>query len=145
MTTPNKDIYHQLSNAELRMLQILHIGGMSADTYCCPEWLHDLLYDLRPEDLKKLFPEWETEDTFDDEGDVDGEIIHDLLVCQEQKLGFLIEFGTPYPQKLSDGSRHSTWSIQRTQWFYGETLEDCISQALPWAKKIQDEVPQDAL
>lgn len=127
-----KHIYDALSDATIRMDQMVLLAGMVNDGYSLPDPLRDLLND-DPEvllqcfkDMPQLIASLEDVDAFIES------FMH--WAWDTGKWGYVIQFARPVMEWGPDGNSASfSWGYYRTTWVYSDSLEGAVAQALEWA------------
>ncbi|WP_027358410.1 hypothetical protein [Desulforegula conservatrix] len=128
----------------LRIKKMFFIPSVYMDfkaSDCFEEFVETMIQDFDEglEEFKSIFgeiPDW-----FADEWQSqDKEMVFDYL--SEEKQGFVAEFATPVRIfYTSDSGEHAeySWGRYRTQWIYGETIEELFEAGMKWFNNVIEE------
>ena len=102
---------------DIRIENIVHIGGMAASGESHPQSLEVF--------LKDMYGIPELQGVLSDGSD-GADQIDDMLTLIEEGFGDLwVQFATP---------KKDSWNWYVTRWFHGKTLEDLVPLAIGWKK-----------
>lgn len=116
-------------------------SSMECDQFFRPDGIHeDLVDDLTngwkdryDESMRPLFDAF---DGVDIEDCVDDEIAH--YICRHGLFGYVTRFATPIYNHADETSASYSWGYYTSNWFYGDTIEECWERAVEWSKKHKD-------
>lgn len=113
-------------------------SSMECDQFFRPADIHeDLLDDLSggwrdryDESMRPLFAAFDGVD-FDDFAD--DEIAY--FIARRGLVGYVVKFANPIYIHADEASASYSWGHYTTNWFYGDTIEECWVHAAEWAKR----------
>lgn len=129
----HSEIHEALSDSTTRFERVIYMAGALSQADSLPDDLRDLLEDEDDETLLQAFPGFPL--SLRDDGDCFLEFAAEWLI-DNGRLGFLAKAATPV-MTYHRGSKSSSfsWGRYRTQWVYGETMDEIVAKAVAWADK----------
>lgn len=133
-----KAYYERLSEATVRMEQMVLLAGMLSDGDSLPGVMSELL-DEDPDVQKRCFPDMPDEISSLNEADEFKEaFMH--WAWSSNKWGFVVQFARPVMRWDKAGtSADFSWGYYNTAWLYGDSIEEVVDRGLAWAKELEDE------
>lgn len=132
----HNEIHEALFDNTIRFEQVIYMAGALGQADSPSQDLRDLLEEEDDETILQAFPGFPV-DVLDDP-DVGIEFSAEWLIDND-RLGFLAKVATPVMtyHKESECSSFS-WGYYRTQWVYGETMDEVVAKAIAWADKQRE-------
>lgn len=135
-------ILHDMTEASARFEKVIFLAASIDPDGCFPD---DLVTFLEEEELSTIeaclgkvpYPNADLRGVYGDEE------IYDWLM-HAQKLGFLVKVATPVMERISTTARTFSWSYYKTQWVYGDTMEQAITNGLKWVAIERNREDADA-
>ncbi len=136
----SKELNDMASEVGIRSDDIFHLGTAVVDCSLPPELsdfiefegiakVFDILgidKDIYLGDIEDpaLLPRWDLVDLFTE------------AIYNSDKFGFMVRFMTPY---IDEDGEALGWGITTDKWFYGDTMEDILKDAVKWASEYRKE------
>lgn len=131
-----KKITSEFFDCSIRVEKLVHLGTM-----CMGDAWADIAQEVFEDDadiwpaLGMAEPELESDDP-----EAWGEAILDA-----RKLGFLVQFATPIPDRFYEDGFTFSWGRYSTHWIYDESFKTACEKALKWQKEFIEQRRMKAL
>lgn len=121
-----KQTINDFFDSAIRAEKILHLGTMCMDD----SWpdIASKAFEDDPDDVWAALGLAEPDEISQEEW---GEAIRDA-----RKLGFLVQFATPVPDRFYDGGYTFSWGHYTLHWIYDESFENACVRALKWQEEF---------
>ncbi len=131
-----QQIIGDLFDSALRVEKLIHIGTMCMD---------DSWPDIASESFEEDFNDvWAAMGISEPDESCESEWSEALR--DARKLGFLVQFATPVPDRFYDGGSYSfSWAFYTLHWIYDDSLESACVRALEWKEEFIEKKRANAL
>lgn len=113
-------------------------SSIECDQFFRPGGVHEDLVDDIVQGWKARFDE-SMRPVFDAFKHLDFEDVEDdeigFALFQHGLLGYIAMFATPIYTHADETSASYSWGYYTTNWFYGDTIEECWERAVEWSKQ----------
>lgn len=130
------ELYEKLSDASLRIENMILLAGAIADVYSVAPSLSELMdYDFDKETIRRLFPSAPDHVVTAEGDDMQWQMVEWMI--DTDTLGYLVQFATPVMRRITKTGRVFSWGSYYTEWIYAETLDQAIVSGVAWAEKMR--------
>lgn len=122
-----QQIISEFYDSSVRVEKVLHLGTMCMD---------DAWPDIAQETFEDDADIWTALGMAEPELESDDPEGWSETIRDARKLGFLIQFATPVPDRFYEGGFSFSWGWYTTRWIYDESFESACEQAMKWQKEF---------
>lgn len=122
-----KQIANEFFDRSIRVEKLLHLGTMC---------MGDAWAATAQEAFEDDADIWAALGMAEPEPERDGPEAWGEAICDARKLGFLVQFATPMPDRFYEDGFSFSWGWYTTHWIYDESFETACEKALKWQEEF---------